>query len=224
MYRGPNGELLGTHKEGDVYVVADRRCVPPKRYRHSMLPACESRGKCADNLHNYGKAMNLDYVSQAAPPSNPNEGMMPPLHGIAGSDPLTGQQWIQVRAQGPSILRTYVPGVGWIDAFGGVFDPNNPDAPMRTYPLSMSLIMSEIRAERERQDQIHGGPAHDDANDEADWVLFIRNHAREAEAEFSHSKKGLADYRRRLVQTAALAVAAIQALERNIAAGKYNAD
>lgn len=73
-------------------------------------------------------------------------------------------------------------------------------------------VYDEIREERARQDEKWGGPEHDDAHGQNDWVCFIDDKLCEAD----HTDDD-ADYRRRLIQIAALAVAAIESLDRHTA-------
>jgi hypothetical protein len=67
--------------------------------------------------------------------------------------------------------------------------------------LKQTAIVKEILVERDRQDDKWGGPEHDDDHYDEDWVRFIEEHA----------KKSLTgDFRKRMVEVAALAVAAIE--------------
>lgn len=76
--------------------------------------------------------------------------------------------------------------------------------------MSRAEIFEEISAERTRQDNIWGGPGHDDTHDISDWVLFIKEHARMADPLTPQPEES----RRRLIEVAALAVAAIESLDR----------
>lgn len=71
-------------------------------------------------------------------------------------------------------------------------------------------IYDEIKAERVRQIMLWGGAAHDDEHDSSDWGLFIDRRATELQLQ-SHSPKR---ERELYVHIAALAVAAIEALDR----------
>lgn len=66
-------------------------------------------------------------------------------------------------------------------------------------------VYTEIFDERVRQDSKWGGPDHDDQHSVSDFVTFIIQHAKRAESENS---------RRQLVRVAALAVAAIESMDR----------
>ena len=68
-------------------------------------------------------------------------------------------------------------------------------------------VYDEIKAEREHQDEKWGGPEHDDKHFRADWGEFILMRAEDLSFE-----RG--DYRRLLIETAALAVAAIESHDR----------
>lgn len=83
----------------------------------------------------------------------------------------------------------------------------------------MSYIFDDIRQERISQDHKWGGQAHDDAHTAAEWVGFITAKLGETvKASFYHGTVFRGDtlplYRRGLVQVAALAVAAIEAYDR----------
>ena len=64
-------------------------------------------------------------------------------------------------------------------------------------------IYDEIKAERERQDAKWGGPAHDDLHSMSEFAQFI-----------SQRLWGHETTRKEFVQVAALAVAAIESLDR----------
>lgn len=80
-----------------------------------------------------------------------------------------------------------------------------------------STVLEAIQAERARQDAQWGGPAHDDAHSLFDWIDFIvaqaekfgRQTVARGEAYWTTP-----DARQRLVKIAALAVAALESLER----------
>lgn len=76
-------------------------------------------------------------------------------------------------------------------------------------------ILAEIAAERRHQDLKWGGPSHDDGHHSHDWVAFIVRYLGRAvvwpwDAE---------TYRRAMVKVAALAVAAIEWVDRTKGAG-----
>ena len=79
-------------------------------------------------------------------------------------------------------------------------------------------VLGMVAVERERQDGKWGGPAHDDARSTADFVQLIEDYAgwaRTMSGMGSHDKA-----RRRLVQVAALAVAAVESILRAEAAAE----
>lgn len=65
-------------------------------------------------------------------------------------------------------------------------------------------IMLEICVERARQDDKWGGPEHDDEHSVNDWADFIRMRL---------SKQGNT-FRQRMIEVAALAIAAIESTDR----------
>lgn len=67
-------------------------------------------------------------------------------------------------------------------------------------------IFRDVKAERARQDAQWGGPAHDDEHELADWLSYIEQ---QAGAAYRNDAP-----RERLVKIAALAVAAIESLDR----------
>lgn len=66
-------------------------------------------------------------------------------------------------------------------------------------------MWDEIVAERHRQDVRWGGPDHDDEHYPSDWVSYIKEHA---------DKALNGNYRQRLIEVAALAVAAVESYDR----------
>ncbi len=70
-------------------------------------------------------------------------------------------------------------------------------------------IYDEIRDERDRQDKKWGGPAHDDGHSINDFVAFIAKHAGKAVDEAPLGQ------RKQMIRAAALAVAAIQKIDRD---------
>lgn len=73
-------------------------------------------------------------------------------------------------------------------------------------------VLEELSLERQHQDGKWGGPAHDDQRGPFDWVRNIRNYVGWAEqmADMDSPDK----YRRRMIQIAALAVAAVESHDR----------
>jgi hypothetical protein len=71
-------------------------------------------------------------------------------------------------------------------------------------------IYDDIHDERKRQDELWGGPDHDDNHESEDWAAFIESLALRLEMEhFSYDRT-----RELFIHIAALAVAAIESLDR----------
>ncbi len=81
--------------------------------------------------------------------------------------------------------------------------------PRETCLSSSSVIYSEIRNERTRQDKKWGGPDHDNNHSLSDWNRFIDHQQHEATYEPT-----LDDVRYRLIKIGALAVAAVESIDR----------
>jgi hypothetical protein len=79
--------------------------------------------------------------------------------------------------------------------------------------MSMASVLGEVMAERRAQDSEWGGPAHDDAHSEDKWVALLVRHLGLAVNDGGEAAD-LARYRRQMVRVAALAVAAVEALDR----------
>ncbi len=80
--------------------------------------------------------------------------------------------------------------------------------------IALQKLLAEVAAERRRQDAKWGGAEHDDHHTVAEWARLIQNYAGWAEV-----MAGMASHykaRNRLLQVAALALAAVQALDRNV--------
>lgn len=70
----------------------------------------------------------------------------------------------------------------------------------------MNKVFNQIRHERENQDAQWGGAVHDDTHDEQEWIGFMDEQLTKA------SDNG--EYRERFVKIAALAVAALESMDR----------
>lgn len=68
-------------------------------------------------------------------------------------------------------------------------------------------VLAEVSKERRYQDRKWGGPIADDGHTPGEWLGFIR--------EYWRAERG-ANYRDRLLKIAALAVAAIEAFDREL--------
>lgn len=77
--------------------------------------------------------------------------------------------------------------------------------------------LSEVAAERRRQDARWGGAAHDDAQPMEAFVGLVRDYAAWTRVVLRASAHGEA--RERLIQIAAIAVAAVESLDRRHASG-----
>lgn len=71
-------------------------------------------------------------------------------------------------------------------------------------------IWGAILAERHAQDLKWGGPENDDKNGDADWVRFIQRHLLKAVDKPFNIEK----FRKQMIRVAALAVAALEAIDR----------
>jgi hypothetical protein len=72
----------------------------------------------------------------------------------------------------------------------------------------------DIKAERERQDALWGGPSHDDNHDALDWLEFIDYQVTRTHDAVNFPYEVDWTARERLVKIAALAVAAIESIDR----------
>ena len=72
-----------------------------------------------------------------------------------------------------------------------------------------NTILREVKLERGRQDEKWGGPSHDDAHTVGDWARFIGQRVNEL-----HSIPSAQRQRELLIEVAALAIAATEALDR----------
>lgn len=76
-------------------------------------------------------------------------------------------------------------------------------------------VLDEINARCRLNDQRHGGPAHDDIHTPVDWVAFIdRWNSKAAVWQAGQPVAFSPDFRSRMLDVAALAVAAIEAFDR----------
>lgn len=82
--------------------------------------------------------------------------------------------------------------------------PIHPDNPGRVRAIADALL------EREYQDKKWGGPSHDDTETEENWVKYITEYAN------AQGRAKDYDFRKRLVKVAALALAAIESIDRTV--------
>lgn len=73
-------------------------------------------------------------------------------------------------------------------------------------------VLGEVYRERSRQDLKWGGPEHDDTHSTQDFCRWIKNYASWADQMADANSMDKA--RRRLINVAALAVAAVESLDR----------
>jgi hypothetical protein len=82
----------------------------------------------------------------------------------------------------------------------------------------MEKILEEIKAEREHQDHVWGGPDHDDNHHPYDWVVFIINYLGQSLSPIINKERDKKNnyriYRYNMIKVAALSVAAIEAIDR----------
>jgi hypothetical protein len=77
----------------------------------------------------------------------------------------------------------------------------------------MGSIYSEIEEERTRQDEKWGGPAHDDSHSPGDWRWLVGQRMGRAYTEYAQG--AIAAHRKRLIEAAALVVAALESFDRH---------
>ena len=92
--------------------------------------------------------------------------------------------------------------------------PATPPAEKQAAPSGETAAVRDVLAERKRQDAQWGGPAHDDEHDAQDWASYIRRQLKRlVEVNYAESFA-----RERFVKIAALAVAAVETIDRKQAA------
>jgi len=72
----------------------------------------------------------------------------------------------------------------------------------------MADVLAEVKAERKHQDEVWGGPEHDDEHATARWYELIN------ERFFDPGRTSPQQTRRLFIEIAALAVAAVESLDR----------
>ena len=78
--------------------------------------------------------------------------------------------------------------------------------------MTRAAIHAEIDAERDRQDRMWGGPDHDNLHTPNDWVAYLAKHLGKA-VHWPWTPEG---FRKQMVVVGALAVAAIEWVERPV--------
>jgi len=81
----------------------------------------------------------------------------------------------------------------------------------------MPPVVQDVLAERAAQDRQWGGPAHDDTHAPDEWLQFIEKQIERASDQIGGTDDGLGDtrYREALIKVAALAIAAVESLDRH---------
>lgn len=84
----------------------------------------------------------------------------------------------------------------------------------------MSMVTDDIERERRKQVRIFGAEEHDDAHTQNDWTSLIVLYLAKAGRDIDRSRPGgdppfsRATFRRRMIQIAALAIAAAECVDR----------
>ena len=89
--------------------------------------------------------------------------------------------------------------------------------PCKSYEIGSTVhkVLGEVLAIREKQDAQWGGTKHDDQHQSYDWIKFIeRNMKRASKIAWDDHAADRAEYEQKLLNTAALAVAAVQSSRR----------
>jgi hypothetical protein len=84
--------------------------------------------------------------------------------------------------------------------------------------LSRAAALSDVVYEREQQDEKYGGVEHDDLHNPNDWIVLVTRYASDAAARPAcnddWTEDDAARFRKNMVRAAALAVAAIEYIDR----------
>lgn len=111
----------------------------------------------------------------------------------------------------------------WLDSAAKVLRESKAQPlDLRTMsPLTpQATVFKQIAVERERQDRQWGGHDHDDEHERPHWLNFIDEHKARAKKAISRqtgqreARPDLDEYRKQLVEIAALAIAAIESHDR----------
>lgn len=87
---------------------------------------------------------------------------------------------------------------------------------------NLSVILEQVRVEREAQDSQWGGPTHDEHHNLREWCGFIEDHVKRAKKAAASMRRGPLDgiaihrddFRKQMIEIAALAVAAVESIDR----------
>ena len=99
------------------------------------------------------------------------------------------------------------------EALGAEFKPMFPELQDDARAQALSKIVQDVRDERARQDAQWGGPIVDDTRSLSDWTYHIAKQSHKisfAEGEADNPEH----FRERFIKIAALAVAAVESLDR----------
>lgn len=82
--------------------------------------------------------------------------------------------------------------------------------------MSIATVVDEVVLERRKQDAQWGGARHDDSHSMWDWLGLIKTFIFKADKAYSRydGVEASSQVRRRLIQVAALCVAAVEAIDR----------
>lgn len=83
------------------------------------------------------------------------------------------------------------------------------------YTKNHKTVLEDIIKERIKQDAQWGGPSHDDKHDASDFFGFITDQIEKFQVDEQNADVCDATYRERMIKIAALAVAAVQSLDRH---------
>lgn len=78
----------------------------------------------------------------------------------------------------------------------------------------LATVLAQVGEERRRQDEQWGGPLHDDHHTPRQWFGLVDDHLGRAKKAAGGKSTDHDTYRHNLVQVAALAVAAVESLDR----------
>lgn len=91
---------------------------------------------------------------------------------------------------------------------------NDPKSAEPIEKLMREKLLQEIVHERQHQDAMHGGPAHDDTYERHDWIQLICDYASSPRMRTVKAAETPEQFEKHMIQVAALAVAAIQSSRR----------
>ena len=119
-------------------------------------------------------------------------------------------------------LDEFIP--GWRDKVSEIGKLRAGPCPASRPPcrgVGNSDALAQVAAERKRQDAKWGGPKHDDTHQLSDWCWFIRNKLYRVVTEHGERACDDKDARGRLIEISALAVAAVESMDRHKPTPEY---